>query len=324
MDRRSFVALIGSAFAAPFALAQKAGQLPRIGLLWIHAGASAPFIDAFRDGMRALGYVEGKNISIDERSLVGGYDGLAAAAARLATEKVTVILAYGGTAVSAAHKAAPGIPIVMVSAGDPIKLGVASSLARPGGSVTGFTSLNEDLSGKRLELLREIVPAMRRFAVVLYPGSATEAESLRNFVAAARTLKLESRPAEIRSAAEIESAIASIAKMEVQAIAVVGSSLFNANRDRLVAAIAKLRTPAIYTGISFAEAGGLIAHGFNVVENFRRSAVYVDKILKGAKPGDLPIEQPTRIELVINMKTAKALGLKIPQSVLIRANRVIE
>jgi len=324
MRRRELLIASAAFLAAPFVLAQKAGQLPRIGLLWIHAGASAPFIDAFRDGMRALGYVEGKNISIDERSLVDGYDGLAAAATRLATEKVAVILAYGTTAVSTAHKAAPGIPIVMVAAGDPIKLGVASSLARPGGNVTGFTTISEDLSGKRLELLREIVPGMRRFAVVLYPGSASEVGSLRSYVATAQAMNLEMRPVEIRSVAEIESAIAGIAKMEVQAIAVVGSTLFNANRDRLVAAITRLRTPAIYSGITLAEAGGLVAYAVNVVENFRRSAVYVDKILKGAKPGDLPIEQPTRIELVVNLKTARALELKIPQAVLIRADRVIE
>jgi putative ABC transport system substrate-binding protein len=316
--------MIGGILAAPLARAQKAGRLPRIGLLWIDAGENSQFVAALREGLRALGYVEGQNVEIDDRSLVSGYDALNAAAARLASEKVAVIVAYGTTAVRVAHKIAPGIPVVMAIAGDPVRLGVAASLARPGGSVTGFTSLSSDLSGKRLEILRELVPEMRRFAVVLYPESASEAESLRNYVSAARTLNLEPQPVEIRSPAEIESAVAGIAKRNVQAIAVVGSTMFAANRNGLVAAIGKLRTPAIYAGLSLAEAGGLIAYGPNIVENFRRVAGYIDKILKGASPGDLPIEQPSKIDLVINLRTAKALGLKVPQSVLLRANRVIE
>ena len=165
---------------------------------------------------------------------------------------------------------------------------------------------------------------MRRFAVVLYPGSASEAESLRNYETTAKALKLEVRPVEIRNVAEIESAISGIANMQVQAIVVVGSSLFGANRDRMVTAISKLRVPAMYSGLTYIEAGGLIAYSVNILENFRRSAVYVDKILKGAKPGDLPIEQPSKFELVLNMKAAKSLGLRIPQSILLRADKVIE
>jgi putative ABC transport system substrate-binding protein len=318
------LALVTIAFAPAPVFSQQPGSVPRIGLLWIDSGGSSNYVDAFREGLRAQGYVEGKNISIDDRSLVDGYDGLAAAAGRLAREKVSVIVTYGGTASQAAHKAAPGIPIVMVSGGDPIKLGLVASLSRPGGNVTGTTFLSADLSGKRLELLREIVPRIRRLAVILYPGSSAETEALKQYEAAARALNLEARAVEIRHPGEIDAAIAGIARMDVQAIAVVGSSLFTANRKQVAAAIGRIRIPAVYVNGDFVESGGLIAYGPNYVDQFRRAAVYVGKILKGTKPGDLPIEQPTRLEMVINMKTAKALGLTIPQTILVRADRVIE
>jgi putative ABC transport system substrate-binding protein len=266
----------------------------------------------------------GRDVSIDDRSLVTSYDDLAAGAARLARDKVSVILAYGGTAVQAAYRAAPTIPIVMVAAGDPVSLGVAASLSRPGGNVTGFTTIGQELAGKRLELLTQIVPSMRRFAVVLYPGSASEADSLRNYEALAGSLQLEARPVEIRTPAEIEPAIIGIAQMKVQAIVVVGSSMFAAHRDRVVAAIAKLRIPAIYSNVSLGEAGGLVAFAPDTQENFYRAAIYVDKILKGAKPADLAIEQPSKWQLIVNLKTAKTLGMTFPQSILLRADRVIE
>ena len=187
-----------------------------------------------------------------------------------------------------------------------------------------MTHLGEELSGKRLELLKEIVPGLRRVAVIYYSESATKVAALRIFGTAARALKLEMRPVEVRTPGEIGAAIADIARMDVQAIAVSGTSLFIAYRKQVVAAIEKVRLPAIYADNEFSAAGGLLAYGPNYSENFRRAATYVDKILKGAKPGEIPIEQPTRFELVVNLKTAIALGIKIPHSVLLRADRVIE
>lgn len=321
MNRRGFVGIVSATAAAAVAHAQKAAPLPTVGLLWIRGSSSPRFVESLHTGLRSLGWVDGKNLSIDDRFLVDGYDGLAAAAARLAAEKVAVILAYGTTAMSAAHKAAPGTPIVVAASSDPVTLGLASSWARPGGSVTGLTSIPEGLAGKKLELLKELVPAMRRLAVVLVPGGRA---SLRVYEELARAMKIDVQPVEIRDVVELEAAIAGIARMQVQAITVVNSTLLTANSERVVTAIAKLRIPAIYSGADFAEAGGLMSHGVDLAENFRLCAAYVDKILKGAKPGDLPIEQPTRLELVLNKKTANSLNLRLPQSVLVRIDRVVD
>jgi putative ABC transport system substrate-binding protein len=326
VNRRRIVIVLGSALAFMVrpSLAQKTEALPKIGLLWINSATTPLFVASLREGLRARGYEVGRDVNIDDRSLVAGYEGLAAAAERLAREKVSVILAFGTTAVQTAQKAAPATPIVMVAAGDPVRLGVAASLSRPGGNVTGFTTVNQDLSGKRLELLTQLVPSMRRFAVVLYPGSASEADSLRNYELLARSLQLEAVPVEIRGNAEIEPAIAGIAQMNVQAIVVVASTLFAAHRERMIAAVARIRIPAVYSQASIAEAGGLIAFSPDVQENFYRAAVYIDKILRGAKPGDLAIEQASKWLLIVNRKTARTLGLKLPQSILSRADQVLE
>lgn len=327
MDRRSFVALSGGVFIALWrdaALAQKADALPRIGLLWIHDPGNTLYLNTFRDAMRKQGYVEGKNVRIDDRFLVDRYDALAPAAARLTAEKVDVIVTYGTTATQAARKATSHIPIVMVASGDPVKSGVAASLARPGGNVTGFSTISQDLSAKRLQILKEMLPSARRVAVLLYPGSQSEMEALRNYETAAPAMNLELRVVEVRGPADIETAIAGIAGLNVDASLVVGSTLFIANSARISTAFAKMRMPAIYSSQAFSEVGGLAVLSADVLSNFRRVVVYVDKILKGAKPADLPIEQPMKVELVINLKTARALGLKIPQPVLVRADRVIE
>ena len=205
-----------------------------------------------------------------------------------------------------------------------MKLGVAASLSRPGGNVTGTSVLSQDLSGKRLEVLREIVPGIRRIAVILYPQSAAEILSLRNYETAARAVNIDVRPVEIRAPGEISTTIADIARMDVQGIAVVGSSMFAANSKLVLAAMEKLRIPAMYANNDFPLAGGLVAYAANFLDHFRRAAYYVDRILKGTRPGDIPIEQPTKFELVINMKTARALGLKVPNSMLVRADKVIE
>jgi putative ABC transport system substrate-binding protein len=274
--------------------------------------------------MRSLGYADGKDVVIDERFMVDRYEALADAAAALSREKVSVIVVYGSTAAQAAYKAAPQTPIVLATGGDPVKLGAARSLARPGGYVTGLTSLSGDLSGKRLELLKEILPGVQRIAVLFYPGSPSEQDSLRQYREAAQALNLTLQPIEILNPAEIGSAIARIAKTGAQAAVVVGSSMFSAYRREVLVAMDKLRLPVMYPNRSFVEDGGLVAYSANIGHLFQRAAGYVDKILKGAKPGDLPIEQPSKLELAVNLKTAMALGITIPKSVLVRADRVID
>ena len=323
--RKLVIALGAGALVAPFgSLAQQQGNVPQIGLLWIDTENPSQYVAAFREGLRARGYVEGKNIHVDDRFLVDRYERLSEAATRLVNQKVDLIVCYGSTATRAASKATSTIPIVMISGGDPVKLGVAASLSKPGGNVTGISSVNEELSGKRLEILKEIVPGMHRVAVVLYPESSAGSEGFKNYESAARVLNLQVRAVEIHTSAEIGPAIAGIAKMNVQAIAVMGSTLLTSNKKDVVAAVEKVRLPSIYSISDFSHAGGLLAYAPNLSDRFRQAAIFVGKILKGAKPGDLPIEQPTKFELVVNMKTAKALGIKIPNSILVRADKVIE
>ena len=324
MNRRRFVAYVSLAFTVPAANAQQPGVPPRIGLLWFRGAGTTQYVGMFREGMRSRGYADGKDVVIEERFMVERYEELTEAAAALSREKVRVIVVYGSTAVQAAYKATHHTPIVMASAGDPVKLGVARSLARPGGNVTGLTSISGDLSGKRLELLKEIFPGVQRAAVLLYPGSSSEQDALQQYRAAALALKITVQPVEIRSPAEISSAIASIPGTGSQAALLVGSTMFNAYRKDMLVAMSKLRLPAIYTNSSFVEEGGLIAYSPDIAQLFHRVAGYVDKILKGAKPGDLPIEQPTKLELVVNLKTARALGITIPKTVLLRADKVID
>ena len=205
-----------------------------------------------------------------------------------------------------------------------MKLGVAASLSKPGGNVTGTSSISQELSGKRLELLKQVAPGINHLAVLLYAESAAEVRALRNYEAAARALNLEVHPVEIHTPGDIGSVIAGIAQMKVQAIAVVASTLLTANSQQVVAAVEKIRLPAIYPNTDFPHLGGLMAYGSNLSEGFRRVATYVDKILRGAKPGDLPIEQPTQVALVINMNAAKMLGLTMPRSLLLRADELIQ
>ena len=305
-------------------LAQKSVAIPRIGLLWIESGSDSTVRTAFREGLRAQGYVDGKNIQIDTQSLVDRYDRLPEAAERLVNKKVDVIVSYGSTATLAASKATSTIPIVVVMGNDPVKMGVVASLSKPGGNVTGVTFISRELNGKRLEILKEVVPRIRRIGVLFNPTSATEGTSVITWEAAARTLNIEVQRVEIRSQNEIDSIISDVTRQRVEALAVVSSTMFVANRKQIVTAIAKTRLPAIYGSPADTDAGGLVSYGPNVVDGFHRAAGYVDKILKGAQPANLPFEQPTKFELAVNLKTAKALGIAIPQSILLRADKVIQ
>ena len=297
--------------------------MPRIGVLWIVAGDSI-VLTALRDGMRARGYVEGTNIQIDTQSLVDRYDRLPDAAASLVNKKVSVIVCYGATASLAAARATSTIPIVIVTGGDPVAMGLGATLSKPGGNVTGVTFIARELDGKRIEVLKEIAPGIRRVGLLYNPGSPSEVAAVARREAAARKLDVDLQRFEIRLQSEIDSVVAGIARQRVEALVIVPGTMFAANRKQLVAAIAKTRLPAVYGSSDDIEAGGLIAYGPNVSDGFHRAAVYVDKILKGAKPADLPFEQPTRFELAINLRTAKALGITIPATVLVRADRTIE
>ncbi len=322
--RRLLIAACALAAFPARGLAQRPVAVPRVGLLWLDTGPASILPLAFRDGLRAQGYVDGKNIEIVGQFLVDRYDLLAEAAGRLVKQNVDVIVAYGGTATLAASKATKTIPIVMVTSNDPVRLGVVASLSKPGGNVTGVTFLGQDLIGKRLEILREIAPKARRIGVLVNPESASEMRNAGRWQAAARTLNIEVQLVEIRTPGEIDAALSAAARQGVGALVVLASSFFTANRNSVVNAVAKARLPALYGSPDETDAGGLVSYGPSLPEGFQRAAVYVDRILKGARPADLPVEQPTKIELVINLRAAKALGITIPPPMLLRADRVIE
>jgi putative ABC transport system substrate-binding protein len=324
--RRKLLVCLGLGVFAPALplFAQQPGHVPRIGLLWIKEEGTSSYLVALRDGLRALGYVEGKNIRLDDRFLVAGYEGYPAAAANLVREKPDIIVTFGATAAVAAGKATKNIPIVIAAGADPVKLGLAASLARPGGNITGVTAATIDLSGKRLELLREIAPGMRRVAVILNPQSDAAVMALKAYEADARSMNIELRTVEVRTLDAVGPGISAISRANADAIIFVAATLFTANRTLVAAAVQKTGLPAIYSNSDIVDGGGLLAYSTTFRELFRRVAIYVDRILKGAKPGELPIEQPTTFELAVNMKTAKAMGIVIPKSLLARADRIIE
>jgi len=305
-------------------LAQNLVSMPRIGLLWIESGGDANLVDAFREGLSTHGFSDGRNIRIEKHFLVDRYDRLTASAESLVKSKVDVVVSYGATAALAASKATSTIPIVILTGSDPVKLGLVASLSRPGGNATGVTFLSAALHGKRLEILKTVVPGIRRVGEVFNPDSATEAKSFLDWEAAARALNLEAQRVEIRLQSDIDRVIAELPRQRLDALAVAASTMFVANRRQIVAAIAKTRLPAIYASVEDAEAGGLVSYGPDVRDGFRRAAGYVAKILKGARPGDLPFEQAARFQLAVNLKTAKELGIVVPQSILLRADTRIE
>jgi putative tryptophan/tyrosine transport system substrate-binding protein len=328
MRRREFITLLGgAAVARPLAaFAQQAGKVYRIG--YLASGGSTALtrpIDAFRQGLRELGWVEGQNIVIDYRFAEGRFDRLADLAAELIRLKVDIIVAAPTPAAVAAKNATETIPIVMINAGDPVGLGLIASLARPGGNVTGLAySVGLELFGKQLELLKETVPKVSRVAILSNPANPAHALAIKNVKAAAQLLRVQLQLLEARGPNEFDAAFAAMAKERVGALLVMADSVFTTHRARLADLAAKNQLPSMHGIRDNVEAGGLMFYGHNSPDQWRRAATYVDKILKGAKPADLPVQQPTKFELVINLKTAKALGITIPAMMLGRADEVIE
>ena len=330
MDRRAFISGISfGLLAAPLAAeAQPAGKVPRIGVLGNQPNADPPG-EAFLQGLRDHGYVEGRNLVIERRFAEGKPERLPALAAELVALRVDVIWAGSTIGALAAKQATKTLPIVMV-AGDPVMSGLVTSLAKPGGNVTGLSSqAAPDFFGKWLELLKQAVPGVSRVAVlwqrsVSVVGQRRDEYMLKGADVAARALRVRLQFVEATGPADIDRAFSDMTRTHADALTVLLSNMFFAERRRLVDLAAKNRLPALYQAREFVDVGGLMAYGPNFADIFRRAATYVDKILKGAKPGDLPIEQPTKFELVINLKTAKALGLTIPPSLLQRADQVIE
>ncbi len=324
--RELLIALGAGALAAPLtSFAQQKGKVWRIGILGAtSASGTAGRVDALRAGLRELGYVEGKNLVIEFRWAEGNFERLPELAAELVRLKVDVIVAAGTVGIRAAKSATTTIPIVMASSGDPVALGLVASLARPGGNVTGMAHFSPEVAAKRLELLMDAFPRTKQVAVLFNPDNPSFIRvTLPAMEAAAKSLKLELRQFGVRRSGEFDSAIAAMAKIRVDAVVVLDDGLLVANFGPIVKLAAKMRLPSI--GLpEFAEAGGLMAYGPSRLASVRRAAYFVDRIFKGAKPADLPVEQATRFETVLNQKTAKALGLQFPQAVLARADRVIE
>ena len=318
------VLLVGLAFAS-VAQAQQTGKVPRIGFL---GGASASFYaartNAFRQGLNELGYTEGKNIVIEYRYAEGKFDRLPNLAAELVGLKLDVIVAVPTPSVLAAQKASATTPIVFASVADPVASGLVTSLARPGGNITGLTILNPELSGKRLELLKEAIPNVIRVAALWNPANPAQELVWKEIQAAAQELRLRLQSLEVRSANDFDIAFEAALRERAQALIPSPEPLINTQLKRIVEFAAKNRLPAMYGGPEVVDAGGLMSYAPNYTEQYRRAAVYVVKILKGTKPADLPVEQPTKFEFVINLKTAKQIGLTIPPNVLARADRVIK
>jgi len=323
--RKMLVALGAGALASPLAsLGQTQGKVWRIGILIAGSPATARrSLDAFRQGLRELGHVEGRNILIEARFAEGRMERVPGLAAELVQLKVDVILTGGLPLVQALEQATTTIPIVMASGADPTAVGLASSLARPGGNVTGLSNMVTETASKLVEIAREIAPGASRIAVLVSGANVATAiwNDVRN---AGEALKIAVVPVKAANADEIRGAIAQMKKERAGVFIVPADVLFFAERRKIVELANQAKLPAVYSRREYVEDGGLISYGLNVAGMWRRAAAFVDKILKGAKPGDLPIEQPTSFELVINMKTARAIGMKIPQSVLFRADRVIE
>jgi putative tryptophan/tyrosine transport system substrate-binding protein len=323
MKRRAFVAGLGSAVAWPLAArAQQAGRVPTIGFLGADASVWRPWTDGFVERLHQLGWIEGRTVAIEYRWSEGRPERIAGIAAEFVRQKVDVIVA-GGSAIATLKQATAVIPIVFAIANDPLGSGMVASLARPGDNITGLSDQQTDTAGKKLELLREVVPRLRRLAVIVDVGNPQSALEMGEVQAAARALGIEVAPLEIRRGEDIAPAFEAL-KAQADALYLMQTALVNANRTRIITLALGARLPTICNSRDFVQAGALMSYGPNYSALFRRAAELVDKILRGTKPADIPVEQPTRFELVINLTTAKALGLTVPQSSLLRADEVIE
>jgi len=327
VNRRDTVLSLVALCTAPLvSIAQQPGKIRRVGFLALrHIGTlDSDFFGEFSRGMSGLGYMEGRDYVIDWRSADGKVERLADLASGLVQQKVDIIVVAGAQAVSAAQKATSAIPIVMGTAGDPVGSGFVKSLARPGGNITGLSDISSDVSPKLLDLLVGAVPKLSHVTVLVNPDNSSHVTLLKSIRAAAQSAGVTITPVTARNPQEIEAAFAAIGKPNNHALIMAADALFNQQSPQIVELCAKHRVPAISGYWRFVEVGGLMSYGQNFGDNFRRAAVYVDKIFKGAKPGDLPVEQPTKVEFRVNLRTAKALGLKLPKSFLLAADRVIE
>ena len=327
MPRRAFMAVIaGGLLAAPVAAqAQQAGRSYRIGvLLAAPAPAVGPHVQALRERLREFGYVEGQNLGLEMRWVTTAEGGLDRLAADLVRSKVDLLIAWTTPAALAARRATSVIPIVMVSVGDPVGSGLVASLSRPGGNVTGVTNVSRDVSGKLLQLLREVRPDATRIAVLRNPDNPGSALMWRETQAAAESLSVQLQLVGVREPKELGAGFAAMARDRAASVVILADPLFLSERSRIASLAQQARLATVFQRSENVEAGGLMSYGPKLTEQFRQAAVYVDRILKGAKPADLPVDQPTKFELVINLKTAKALGLTIPPSLLQRADQVIE
>ena len=325
MRRREFITLLGgAAFAWSLAVRAQQGQRQvRVGVL--HPGSPPdPWLDGLRQGLRELGYIEDRNFAIEYRWAEGKGERLDGLARELIDRRIDVMVIMTGPAVLAARRQTTTLPIVMAVSGDPIGIGVVASLARPGGNVTGLSLMSADIAGLRLSVLKEAVPQAKRVGVLCNPNEPPTAQEMRDTEAAARTLGVSLVPLDARSGEDLEQVFARAAAASADTLITFAHGFAFVHRRRIAALAAQHRLPAIYGWREYAEVGGLMTYGPNVKATLRRAATNVDRIIKGASPADLPVEQPTKFELVINLKTAKALGLEIPPAVLVRADEVIE
>jgi ABC-type uncharacterized transport system substrate-binding protein len=334
VDRRTFVSSVALSLltTSPAAEAQQAGKIPRIGVVTLAplsgrssstpAGTSGQAVEAFRQGMRDLGYIEGRNLFDEYRSAGGRAERLPELLAELVGLEVDIIVTGGTAAALAAKQATRTIPVVIAAMGDPVASGVVSSLAHPGGNITGLSlAMSEGLVGKHLEIIKQVVPNASRVAILWHPSMRTQVKDMER---AAQTLGVGLQSIEVQQPEQFDLAFASLTAKRAAALVVVLDLLMFMHRDQIVNLAARHRLPAIYGFRAFVDDGGLVAYAADLYDLWRRAATYVDKILRGAKPADLPVEQPTKFDLVINLKTATALGLTIPPSLLLRADQVIE
>ena len=322
MNRRTFVTCLGAVLAAPLAAAaQQAGKVYRIGFL--RAGhPPRAWVEALQQGLRVRGYIDGQNVVIEYRSSEGSFDELPRLASELVQFNVDVILAAGAPAAFAARSATAKVPIVFAHVYDPVEIGLVTSLAHPGGNVTGLSQISADLGGKRLELLKELLPKLRRVAILWHPANLTNLSQKKGVEVAARTVGVDTKSVPVQDPNHFGSAFEDA--RGVDALIQMDDPLFATHFRQLAELAVRSRLPAIAGLREYVDAGGLMSYGADFGDLYRRAATYIDKILKGAKPADLPIEQPSKFELVINLKTAKALGLTVPRSLKLRADQIIE